>query len=296
MRAARDVHRRPGGHHPLRVGQRPERRPQRRRGAPRARRAADRRAVPVQLEEGRADAAEAAEGEPTMRRWSCSRDAHRRTPRKDIKLNLQAVLQPGSLTPEQRWGVAVACAVASRNARAAGGGDRRRAGAEVGPAVVEDAMRGGGAHGDEQRLLPVPPHGRASRRTATQPARLRMNRLGKPPTQQGRLRALLARGQRDQRLRDVHAGAREGGARGRADRGPGARRGPDRRHRARRGGGAGDARHDLRHSGGGVTTGGYMATKTESAITYRSPSRLPAADRAEIVQALLARLADGLDL
>jgi starvation-inducible DNA-binding protein len=39
-----------------------------------------------------------------------------------------------------------------------------------------------------------------------------------------------------------------------------------------------------------------MATKSESAITYKSPSRLPAADRAEIVQALLARLADGLDL
>ena len=36
--------------------QRPVRRPQRRRGAARARRAADRRAVPVQLAEGRADA------------------------------------------------------------------------------------------------------------------------------------------------------------------------------------------------------------------------------------------------
>ena len=38
------------------IGERPVGRPQRRRGAARARRAADRRAVPVQLEEGRADA------------------------------------------------------------------------------------------------------------------------------------------------------------------------------------------------------------------------------------------------
>ncbi|HXU05181.1 MAG TPA: alkyl hydroperoxide reductase, partial [Polyangia bacterium] len=38
-------------------------------------------------------------------------------PARDIKLNLQAVLAPGSLTPEQRWGVAIACAVASRNVR-----------------------------------------------------------------------------------------------------------------------------------------------------------------------------------
>ena len=46
----------PAGRHPLRQRQRPLGRPQRRRGAARARRAADRRALPVQLEEGRADA------------------------------------------------------------------------------------------------------------------------------------------------------------------------------------------------------------------------------------------------
>ena len=36
---------------------------------------------------------------------------------KDIKLNLQSVLQPGALTPAQRWGVAIASAVATRNDR-----------------------------------------------------------------------------------------------------------------------------------------------------------------------------------
>ncbi|MBJ6765432.1 carboxymuconolactone decarboxylase family protein [Myxococcaceae bacterium JPH2] len=39
-------------------------------------------------------------------------DAH-----KDTRLNLSAVLEGGSLTPEQRWGVAVACAFAARNDR-----------------------------------------------------------------------------------------------------------------------------------------------------------------------------------
>jgi len=37
-------------------------------------------------------------------------DAHR-----DTRLNLQSVLESPSLTPEQRWGVAVACAFAARN-------------------------------------------------------------------------------------------------------------------------------------------------------------------------------------
>lgn len=39
-------------------------------------------------------------------------DAH-----KDTRLNLQAVLEGGSLTPEQRWGVAVGSAFAARNER-----------------------------------------------------------------------------------------------------------------------------------------------------------------------------------
>lgn len=36
---------------------------------------------------------------------------------RDIKLNLQAVLTDGPLSPQQRWGVAVASAAASRNER-----------------------------------------------------------------------------------------------------------------------------------------------------------------------------------
>ena len=36
-------------------------------------------------------------------------------PARDVKLNLQSVLQQSSLTPAQLWGTAVASAIASRN-------------------------------------------------------------------------------------------------------------------------------------------------------------------------------------
>jgi alkyl hydroperoxide reductase subunit D len=59
---------------------------------------------------------------------------------KDIKLNLQNVLEgESSLTPEQRWGVAIASAIASRNAqlRDATIADARKAG--IAQAVIDDA-------------------------------------------------------------------------------------------------------------------------------------------------------------
>ncbi len=60
-------------------------------------------------------------------------------PVRDLRLNLASVLQPGALTPAQRWGVAVAAAVAARSAplRDAVLAD---AAAEVDPAVVDDAL------------------------------------------------------------------------------------------------------------------------------------------------------------
>ena len=64
-----------------------------------------------------------------------------RTPRKDIRLNLRRVLAAGQRsTREQRWGVAVACAVAARNPqlREAVLEDAR---ARSDPTVIEDARR-----------------------------------------------------------------------------------------------------------------------------------------------------------
>ncbi len=57
---------------------------------------------------------------------------------RDIRLNLQTVLQPGSLSAAQRWGVAIASAIAARNSelRDAICADAR---AEVDEALVDDA-------------------------------------------------------------------------------------------------------------------------------------------------------------
>ena len=101
-------------------------------------------------------------------------------PARDLKLNLQSVLAASgsSLTAEQRWGVAIACAVASRNVRlqVAVVADARN---EVAPAVVDDAVAAAAIMGMNnvyyrfRHLIGKPSYG-------DRPARLRMNRLVKP--------------------------------------------------------------------------------------------------------------------
>ena len=58
---------------------------------------------------------------------------------RDIKINLQNVLQPGTLNADQTWGVALACAWAARNEKltAAVLADARAAG--IGESVIDDA-------------------------------------------------------------------------------------------------------------------------------------------------------------
>jgi len=99
---------------------------------------------------------------------------------KDIKLNLQSVLQPGSLTAAQRWGVAIASAVATRNAalRDAVIAD---ASAEVGAEVIDDAvaaaalMAMNNVYYRFRHLVGKPSY-------SQMPARLRMQRVAKPLT------------------------------------------------------------------------------------------------------------------
>jgi alkyl hydroperoxide reductase subunit D len=99
---------------------------------------------------------------------------------KDVKLNLQAVLLPSSLSPAQRWGVAIASAIAARHAglRDALIADAR---AEVGEEVVEDAraaavlMAMNNVYYSFRHMVGKPSYGE-------KPARLRMNRLVKPLT------------------------------------------------------------------------------------------------------------------
>jgi lipoyl-dependent peroxiredoxin subunit D len=99
---------------------------------------------------------------------------------KDLKLNLGAVLQPGNLTEDQVWGVAVATAIASRNPQL------RQAVLEdalvtVAPGVVEDAkaaaslMAMNNVYYRFRHMIAKPEY-------SEKPARLRMQRLGQVAT------------------------------------------------------------------------------------------------------------------
>jgi lipoyl-dependent peroxiredoxin subunit D len=101
-------------------------------------------------------------------------------PAKDIKLNLQSVMQPGSLTPAQRWGVAIASAVAARNPRLRDAviADAK---AEVGAEVIDDALAAAALMAMNnvyyrfRHLVGKPSY-------SQMPARLRMQRIARPAT------------------------------------------------------------------------------------------------------------------
>jgi alkyl hydroperoxide reductase subunit D len=99
---------------------------------------------------------------------------------RDVRLNLQAVMDETTLSVDQRWGVAVTAAASSRNARL-----RRaviaEAQAAVAPAVVEDALAAAALMAMNnvyyrfKHLVDNASYG-------DKPARLRMNRLARPAT------------------------------------------------------------------------------------------------------------------
>jgi alkyl hydroperoxide reductase subunit D len=99
---------------------------------------------------------------------------------RDIRLNLQSVLQGGPLTAEQRWGVAIATAIASRHAELARAVvDEARK--HVGDAVIDDAvaaaslMAMNNVYYRFRHLVGKESYG-------TKRAGLRMNRLVQPAT------------------------------------------------------------------------------------------------------------------
>ena len=101
---------------------------------------------------------------------------------RDIKLNAEAVLRPGALSPAQRWGVAVASAAAARHGEllAAVIADARvELPGAIGDAVVDDALAAASLMAMNnvyyrfRHLVGQPAY-------AEKPARLRMNRLARP--------------------------------------------------------------------------------------------------------------------
>lgn len=101
-------------------------------------------------------------------------------PARDIRLNLQSVLEQSSLTAAQRWGVAIATAIAARN-RQLSEAVMADAGREVEPAVIDDAVAAAALMAMNnvfyrfRHLVGKPGY-------RERPARLRMNRLVKPST------------------------------------------------------------------------------------------------------------------
>lgn len=99
-------------------------------------------------------------------------------PARDLKVNLQSVLQDGALSVDQRWGVAVACGLASRNLRL-GQALLDEARERVAPAVVDDA-RAAAALMAMNNVFYRFRHMVAKDEYQTIPARLRMTRIARP--------------------------------------------------------------------------------------------------------------------
>ncbi|MBX5484089.1 MAG: carboxymuconolactone decarboxylase family protein [Myxococcaceae bacterium] len=95
---------------------------------------------------------------------------------RDIKLNLQSVLTSGtpSLSTAQRWGVALACAVAARNPRLRDA--IAHAAQEAGPEVIEDAKAAAVLMGMNNVYYRFR-HMIGKESYSEKPARLRMTRL-----------------------------------------------------------------------------------------------------------------------
>jgi len=97
---------------------------------------------------------------------------------RDIKLNLQGVFQQTTLSGSQMWGVAIACAVASRNQRLLNAVIQDAEGT-VDPAVLEDALAAAALMAMNNVYYRFR-HMIGKEAYSQKPARLRMNRIAKP--------------------------------------------------------------------------------------------------------------------
>ena len=97
---------------------------------------------------------------------------------RDLKLNLQAVLGDSTLTTAQKYGVALACAAASRSPLLQEALARETR-AQAGPEVEEDALAAAALMGMNNVFYRFR-HMVGKEDYGQLPARLRMNRLAKP--------------------------------------------------------------------------------------------------------------------
>jgi lipoyl-dependent peroxiredoxin subunit D len=98
---------------------------------------------------------------------------------KDVKLNLQTVLQGGSLADAQRWGVAIAAAVSTRDRRLVDALVEGASAAGVPAATISDAKAAAVVMGMNNVFYRFR-HLIGTESYAERPPRLRMNRLAQP--------------------------------------------------------------------------------------------------------------------
>jgi alkyl hydroperoxide reductase subunit D len=97
---------------------------------------------------------------------------------RDIKLNLQSVLDTSSLSVEQRWGVALASAIAARN-RSLRDAVHEAARATTSATTIDDAIAAAALMAMNNVYYRFRHHV-AKPEYADKPARLRMNRIARP--------------------------------------------------------------------------------------------------------------------
>lgn len=104
-------------------------------------------------------------------------------PARDIRLNLQSVLETSALSPAQKWGVAIACAVAARSPRLRDAFiDSARAElGETSEALIDDAFAAASLMAMNNVFYRFR-HMIAKPAYEQRPARLRMQRIAKPAT------------------------------------------------------------------------------------------------------------------
>ncbi len=120
---------------------------------------------------------------------------------KDVSLNLSSIGEDDSLTAQQKYGLMVACGHATRNPDVSQAME-----AEAAPHLAPGRARRRASrrhdHGDEQHLLPLPAP-RLERGIQVHAGAAPNERHRQAGRRQGRLRALVAGGLGDQRLRHV---------------------------------------------------------------------------------------------
>lgn len=121
---------------------------------------------------------------------------------RDVRLNLSAIVNDDALGKESKYGLLLACAIATRNADVAEAFESRGGGASF-TGGAGCGARGCPHHGDEQCLLQICSSG-LERRLSDDAGKTPDVGDRKSRCRQGRLRALVLGGLGDQWLRRLH--------------------------------------------------------------------------------------------